>query len=82
MRTTITLDDEVVLGIKRLQKKRPDASFKTIVNEIMLKGLAADGETVSVPFKINPGHDTKPKSGINFDKISSLISIAEGDFHK
>lgn len=82
MRTTLTLDDEVVIGIKRIQKKRPDATFKQIVNQLMKKGLAAEGEVVRVPFKITPGHDAKPKPGLNYDKISSLISIAEGDFHK
>ncbi|MCC6326891.1 MAG: hypothetical protein IT174_00130, partial [Acidobacteria bacterium] len=44
MRTTLTLDDEVMIGIKGVQKKRPEASFKQIVNDIMRKGLAADGE--------------------------------------
>ncbi|MCC6330204.1 MAG: hypothetical protein IT174_16975 [Acidobacteria bacterium] len=48
----------------------------------MRKGLAADGEAVKVRFKVRPGRDTKPKAGINYDKISSLISIAEGDQHK
>ena len=82
MRTTLTLDDEVVLGIKRIQKKRPNTSFKELVNELVKKGLAAEGELVRVPFKVTPGHDTKPKRGLNFDKISTLISIAEGDDHK
>ena len=82
MRTTLTLEDEVILGIRRIQKKRPDASFKQIVNDLMKKGLASEGELKKVPFKVRPGHDTRPKPGLNYDKISSLISIAEGDFHK
>lgn len=82
MRTTLTLDDDVVVGIKRIQKKRPEASFKQIVNQLMKKGLAAEGEVVRVSFKVTPGHDTKPRPGLNYDNISSLISIAEGDFHK
>lgn len=82
VRTTLTLDDEVMAGIRQVQKKRPDASFKEIVNQVMKKGLAAEGELAKVPFKITPGHDTKPKAGLNFDKISDLISIAEGDYHK
>ncbi|NOT48730.1 MAG: hypothetical protein HOP17_13400 [Acidobacteria bacterium] len=82
MRTTLTLDDEAMAGIKQVQKKRPEATFKEIVNQLVKKGLAAEGETVKVRFKITPGHDTKPKAGLNYDKISELISIAEGDFHK
>lgn len=81
MRTTLTLDDEVMLGIKRVQQKRPGDSFKEIVNQILKKGLAVEGEIVKVPFKVEPGHDAKPKAGINYDKISELISIAEGDRH-
>lgn len=82
MRTTLTLDDDVALGIKRIQKKRPDASFKQIVNQLMKKGLAAEGEVVRVPFKIRPLKDMKPKPGLNFDNVWALISEVEGDFHK
>jgi len=82
MRTTLTLDDEVIIGIKRIQKRRPETSFKQIVNQLMKKGLAAEGEIVNVHFKVMPRHDAIPKPGINFDCISSLISFAEGDFHK
>lgn len=82
MRTTLTLDDDVMIAIKRLQKKRPGDSFKTIVNQVMKSGLAAEGELVKVPFKVEPGRDAKPKPGINYDRISELISIAEGDHYK
>ena len=82
MRTTLTLDDEVTLGIKRIQKKRPDMPFKQIVNQLMKKGLAAEGEIAKVPFKIRPLKGAKPKPGLNFDNVWSLISEVEGDFHK
>lgn len=81
MRTTLTLDDEVVVGIKRIQKKHPQKSFKEIVNLLMKKGLAVSGENVRVPFKIEPIHAI-PKKGINFDNIGRLLEIAEGDAHK
>ena len=82
MRTTVTFDDEIVLALRRIQKKRPEESFKTIVNQILKKGLSVEGEMVNVPFKVEPGHDAKPRPGVNYDKISELISIAEGDSHK
>lgn len=82
MRTTLTLDDDVVLGIRRLQKKRPGASFKQIVNQLMKKGLAAEGEVVKTPFKIRPMKNAKPRPGLNFDNVWALISEVEGDFHK
>ncbi len=82
MRTTLTLDDEVIVGIKRIQNKRPEASFKQIVNQLMKKGLAAEGEIVNMPFKIRPMKNAEPKPGLNFDNVWALISEVEGDFHK
>ncbi len=82
MRTTLTLDDEVVVGIKRIQKKRPEASFKEIVNQLMKKGLAAEGEVLKVPFKVNPDRKAKPKAGLKFDNIWKLLAEVEGDFYK
>ncbi|HLA95515.1 MAG TPA: hypothetical protein VK612_07330 [Pyrinomonadaceae bacterium] len=82
MRTTLTLEDEVAVGLRRMQKREPGRSFKEIVNETLKKGLAANGDKVNVPFKITPARNAKPKLGLNFDSISSLISVAEGDFHK
>ncbi len=82
MRTTLTLDDDVVIGLKRIQKKQPGVPFKRIVNQLMKKGLASEGEIVNVSFKVRPNYDAVPKPGLNFDCISELISLAEGDFHK
>ena len=81
MRTTLTLDDEVVLGIKRIQKKRPGTPFKQIVNQLMKKGLAAEGENVKVPFKLRTC-DAIPKPGLNFDNVQALLSLVEGDSRK
>jgi hypothetical protein len=82
MRTTLTLDDEVVIGIKRIQQERPGTPFKQIVNQLMKKGLAAEGKAEKVPFKIRPLKDVKPRTDLNFDNVWALISEIEGDFHK
>ncbi len=82
MRTTLTLDDDVMLGIRRIQKKRPDASFKQIVNSVMKKGLAAEGEILNVPFKIKTMKNAKPKPGLNFDNVWKLLSEVEGPGYK
>ena len=81
MRTTLTLEDEVILGLKQIQKKRPEASFKSIVNDIMKKGLAAEGVAKRAPFKIRTGQAV-PKPGLNFDNIQALLSQVEGDDRK
>ena len=82
MRTTLTLDVEVVLAIRRIQKRRPGVPFKKIVNQLMKNGLAVEGEIAKVPFKIRPMKDAQPKPGLNFDNVWSLLSEVEGDFHK
>ncbi len=81
MRTTITLEDEVVLGIRRVQKKRPDASFKRIVNDLMKKGLESDVAVKRPKFKIRTS-DAIPKPGLNFDNIQALLSQVEGEDRK
>lgn len=81
MRTTLTLDDNVALGLKRLQKRYPEKTFKAIVNDVIKTGLAANGEQTKVPFKIRTG-DAIPKPGLNFDNINELLSIVEGDDRK
>lgn len=81
MRTTLTLDDEVVIGLKRIKKENPERSFKDIVNQLIKKGLVANGQQIRVPFKIKPVRAV-PKPGLDFDNIAGLISIVEGDFHK
>lgn len=82
MRTTLTLEDEVVVGIRSLQKKRPDASFKQIVNDLMRKGLAAEGEFKRVPFKVRTIEGVVPKPGLNFDNVWKLLSEVEGPSYK
>lgn len=81
MRTTLTLDDEVMVGVRSLQKKRPNDSFKQIMNDVIKKGLAAEGEIVKVPFKVRTGKAV-PKPGFNFDNIQALLSQLEGDDRK
>lgn len=82
MRTTLTLDDEVAIGLKRIQQQQPDKSFKQIVNDVMKMGLAAKGECTRVPFKIRTLKDAKPRPGLNFDNINKLLSMVEGDDRK
>ncbi len=81
MRTTITLDDKIAHGLKKLQRKNPHKSFKEIVNQLLEKGLAVSGEEIIEDFTIEP-LQAVPHRHLNFDNISKLLEIAEGDFHK
>lgn len=81
MRTTITLENDVAAKIKKIQKKNPQKPFKEIVNELIRKGLTVSGEISQENFEIEP-LEAVPHPHLNFDNISRLIEIAEGDFHK
>ncbi len=81
MRTTITIDDDVSIGLQKLQKKFPKKSFKAIVNQVMKQGLAVSEDAPNVKFKIEPVNAI-PHPHLDFDDISKLIEVAEGDFHK
>lgn len=81
MRTTITLDDDVAVGLKNLQKKNPKKSFKEIINQVIKKGLAVSGSDSKQKFKVKPllaAHNPN----FDFDNISKLIETLEGDLHK
>lgn len=71
MRTTLTLDPDVVARLKRLRQRR-DARFKDVVNEALREGLRAMEERPRRPSR--PW--TKPRS-LGGSRIGSLDNIAE-----
>lgn len=81
MRTTLTIDDDVAFGLKRIQKDAPDRSFKEIVNDVMRKGLAKDGVPKKKPFKIKP-FSLGLREGLSLDNIEELLDQIEGPLRK
>lgn len=83
MRTTLTIDDDVAFGLKRIQENEQDRSFKEIVNEILRKGLKAksDKPMKKKRFVVN-AFDLGLKEGLNYDNIQELLDIAEGPDRK
>ena len=81
MRTTITLNDNVALGLKRLQAKFPNKTFKEVLNETIEKGLVVSESMPKKEFKIEPVNAI-PRKDLDFDNIGKLIEFAEGDWHK
>ncbi|MCF8040000.1 MAG: type II toxin-antitoxin system VapB family antitoxin [Desulfohalobiaceae bacterium] len=78
MRTTITIDDDVLERARSLAAERR-IPFKTVVNEALRTGL----EEVSKPPK-RRAYKTKPhamglKSGRSLDNIQELLVQAEGE---
>ncbi len=82
MRTTLTLDDDVAVLLRRLAERRR-APFKRIVNEAMRAGLAAlAGEPRSRrrPYRMKPVSLGRPRL-LNIDNIAEVLAVAEGERH-
>jgi Arc/MetJ-type ribon-helix-helix transcriptional regulator len=49
MRTTITLDDDIAAAIDEEVRRRPRASFKAVVNELLRTGLKYRQQAEAAP---------------------------------
>ena len=81
MRTTLTLDDDV-LDRARAVAERLGTPFRHVINEALRAGL----ETVEKP-AITRSYQTQPhqlglKSGRNIDNIQELLAQLEGEEHR
>jgi hypothetical protein len=82
MRTTLTLDPDVVARLKRIRQRR-DARFKDVVNEALREGL----RTMEEKPRRQARRWTKPRplggSRIgSLDNIAEVLSIAEREAFK
>jgi hypothetical protein len=82
MRTTLTLEDDVVARLERERRKRR-VSFKTIVNEVLRGGLDAlhPAKPGGGRFRTK-GFDLGPSQVGSLDNIEELLSRAEGEDHQ
>lgn len=81
MRTTITLDEDVVAKIKAKMQKT-GASFKHVVNEMLRTGLLVTEKAAKQkPFKVN-ARPLGLRPGLNYDCMSELLEQVEGPLHK
>ena len=81
MRTTLTLDDDVAFGLKRVQDADPDRSFKQIVNDLLRNGLNGSRPVKKRPFKVTP-MKLGLRDGLNIDNIEELLDIVEGPMRR
>ncbi len=82
MRTTLTIDDDVAFGLKRIQESDPSKSFKEIVNEALRRGLnGSTDKATRKPFKVKP-FKLGLRKDLNFDNIEELLDIIEGPNRK
>ena len=81
MRTTITLDDDVVSKIKE-EMRRTGGSFKAVVNEMVRSGYHFSQKMkVKKPFKVN-ARPLGLRPGLNYDSTSELLEVLEGPWHR
>jgi predicted transcriptional regulator len=79
MRTTLTLDDDVVTQIERLRKAR-DASLKDVVNEALREGLR---HMTSPPSRRAPFRTACVDLGrclvSNVDNVAEVLAVADSE---
>jgi hypothetical protein len=81
MRTTLTIDDDV-LDRARLLAGRLRTPFRRVINEALRAGLQAVEEPArSRPYQTRP-HKMGLKAGRNLDNIQELIAQIEGEEHR
>jgi hypothetical protein len=82
IRTTVTLDEDVLERVKQESRERGD-SFKKTLNNLLRFALSAENKKVPErKFKVRPFHDMGAIPGLNYDKISELLDYAEGEDRK
>ena len=80
IRTTVTLDDDIVERVKRESRAR-GASFRDTLNDLLRLALLGFGKTPRRrALKIKPAH-MGYKPGLNHDNIESLLEYGEGERH-
>ena len=78
MRTTLTLDDDV-LDKARAVAAKLNLPFRRVVNEALRTGLQAVEEPPRTrPYRTRP-HKMGLKAGRNLDNIQALLSQIEGE---
>lgn len=81
IRTTVTLDEDVLQGVRRESRSR-GASFRDTLNELLRAALLRNGsQPRPSKFKVKPTR-MGLKPGLNYDDIEGLISYAEGEDHR
>ena len=81
IRTTVSLDDDVVARVKRESLSR-GASFRDTLNDLLRSALLGidykPRRRALAILPTNMGH----KPGLNYDSIESLLEYGEGDRHR
>lgn len=81
MRTTITLDDDVVTTVKEEMRSGDGKTFKEAVNELIRMGRyhkAESEKTPRKPFKVKP-KNMGVFPHLNYDRTSDLLAMIDDE---
>ncbi len=84
MRTTITLDDDVVKTIREEMRSGEGKTFKEAVNELIRSGRYYKKERLEVkrkPFKVK-AKNLGVYEQLDYDDVGALLERIEGPLHK
>lgn len=73
MRTTVTLDPDVVAALQRAARER-GASFKAVLNDAVRRGLG--GRAAQCRYR-TPSRDMGLRAGFGIDKALTLVAADE-----
>lgn len=81
IRTTVTLDDDVVERVRRESRSR-GVSFRDTLNDVLRLGLLhIEKKPRRRTLKIKPTH-MGYRPGLNYDDTESLLEYGEGERHR
>lgn len=81
IRTTVTLDEDVVERVKQESRTR-GVSFRETLNELLRAGLiAVEAQPKGRTFYLEPHHGGF-HPGLNYDCTEALLEYAEGPNHR
>jgi hypothetical protein len=80
IRTTVTLDDDVMERVKRESRSR-GASFKDTLNDLLRTALLNTSEKPKRRLLIKPSH-MGYRPGLNYDSVEALLEYGEGPWHR
>lgn len=81
IRTTVTLDEDVLARVKAESQAR-GSSFRDTLNDLLrMSLLAVANQPPRRTLKIKPVH-MGYKPGLNYNNIESLLEYGEGDQHR
>jgi hypothetical protein len=81
IRTTVTLDEDVLARVKRESRSR-GVPFRLALNDLLRSALLASEKKPRKPtFKVKATH-MGFRPGLDYDNVESLLAYAEGEGHR